>query len=86
MVENLGDKYGIGDESVSGLMDKVSEKAISDWRSEVKGKVTLGWYQRVKESLEAEKYLGYLNGYGVRVRFRLRTGSGAWVDGGFEEM
>ena len=62
-LENLRGQYGIGDESVSGLMDKV----ISDWRGEVKGKVTLGWYQRVKESLEAEKYLGYLNGYGARV-------------------
>ena len=65
---------------MSGWMDKVSEKVIIDWRSEVKGKVTLGWYQRVKESLEAEKYLGYLNGYGVRVRFRLRTGSGGLME------
>ena len=79
-LENLRGKYGIGDESVSGLMDKVSEKVISDWRSEVEGKVTLGWYQRVKESLEAEKYLDYLNGYGVRVRFRLRTGSGGLME------
>ena len=29
-LENLRGKYGIGDESVSGLMDKVSEKVISD--------------------------------------------------------
>ena len=48
---------------------------ISDWRSEV---VKLGRYQRVKESLEAEKYLGYLNGYGVR--FRSRTGSGGLME------
>ena len=72
-------KYGLeGSETGSAKewKERVHEKNCRDWMEEIEGKSSLKWYQMVKEEAGLEEYTRSLVGQeGVRLRFRLRTGS-----------
>ncbi|SMN01538.1 hypothetical protein SPONN_2617 [uncultured Candidatus Thioglobus sp.] len=78
--EDLKEKYGGIEGSGSEVKKKIVRKVVDDWRSEVGDKVSLRNYELVKVGLEAEQYLGYLDSYESRVRFRLRTGSAGLME------
>ena len=72
-------KYGLeGRETGSAKewKERVHDKNCRDWMEEIEGKSSLKWYQLVKEEAGLEEYTRSLAGQeGIRLRFRLRTGS-----------
>ena len=72
-------KYGLEGRETGSAKEwkgRFHDKNCRDWMEEIEGKSSLKWYQLVKEEAGLEEYTRSLAGQeGIRLRFRLRTGS-----------